>query len=145
MDEENFLDQYEEVFRDFISSDQQQLEMEPMNSYFRKLLHDLGTEFKFETTSNGEGPERHILVRKTEESKAPEKTLRKKRQTWSFGDREFFVDSTSNSVEVYLDRNGNVGFYDKRSDPKHIARKKVTTGSFKIKENKIIEIIDSEW
>jgi len=145
MDEEIFLDQHEEIFRDFIKSDQEILHLEPMNSYFRKLAHDLGAEFKCLTKSDGEGAERHIVVEKTEQSFLPEKTNRKKRQTWSFGDREFFVDTTRKSVEVYLDKDGNIGFYDEKTNPRHVVRKKISSGSFKIKENQIIEITDAAW
>ena len=139
MDEEIFLDQHEEIFRDFIKSDQEILHLEPMNSYFRKLAHDLGAEFKCLTKSDGEGAERHIVVEKTEQSFLPEKTNRKKRQTWSFGDREFFVDTTRKSVEVYWTKMAILGSMMKKQIHVMLCAKKsaqVHLRSKKIKSSK---------
>ncbi len=144
MDDE-ILNQYEEEFRKFLSGKTKTLHLPPMNSYQRRLLHQLALEFKFNTGSEGEGEDRHVVVSKTPESAAPEKKQTNRGPVWSYGDREFMVDSKRRSVWVYLAKDGSVGTLEPDTNTPLLTKKKITTGSFKVKNSRIVEIVDPEW
>lgn len=142
--EEEFLLQYEEKLIGFLESPDKVLHLEPMNSYYRRIIHNLAVRFGFGTSSEGADKERHVVITKTKESKAPERIKRKEPVTWNFRDREFLVDPLAKEVEVYLGKDGSVGLFNKDVRD-HITRKKVVSGAFKIKMNKIVELQDDEW
>ena len=48
----------------FIQSDESQLQMEPMNSYRRRMVHKIGTEYKLSSESTGEGDSRRSEERR---------------------------------------------------------------------------------
>ncbi|MBU3914446.1 hypothetical protein KKA14_02840 [bacterium] len=143
--DEDFIDQYEERLIEFINSDEKSIALEPMNSYYRRLLHKLALEFKFKTHSEGEGKERHIILTKNEKSSIPERKGKKTSVVWNFGDQEFLVNSLIDEVEIYLAKDGSVGLYDENAKIPYITKKTVVSGMFKIKMNKIVEVHDEEW
>lgn len=140
-----FLADCEERFIHFIESDETVLQLEPMNSYYRRLIHHLAMEFKFDTRSEGEEQDRHVVLTKSEKSAIPEKLVNKRPIVWNFGDHEFLVDPLQKEVEVYLGKDGTVGLYNAEANIPYITKKKVVSGAFKIKMNKIVELHDEEW
>lgn len=143
--DEGFIADCEEQLIAFMKSDETSLPLEPMNSYYRRLIHHLATEFKLTTNSEGEGPERHVVLAKNKNSRIPEKLKNQKPIVWNFGDKEFLVDPLQPEVEVYLGKDGSVGLFDEATTTAYIAKKKITSGVFKIKLNKIVELHDKEW
>jgi len=142
--DEDFLIQNEERLNEFLESSEETMHFEPMNSYFRRLVHQQALRFHFKSQSEGSEDNRHVVIAKTKKSKAPEKIKRKEQITWNFGDREFLVDPLAEEVAVYLGKDGSVGLYDE-SVRDHIATKNVVSGAFKVKMNKIVELLDDEW
>jgi len=49
----------------FIKSNETHLQMDPMNSYRRRMVHKIGTEFKLTSESTGEGDSRSVRLEKT--------------------------------------------------------------------------------
>lgn len=142
--DEEFLIETEERLLAFLESGEKTMHFEPMNSYYRRLVHHQALRFHFKSHSEGSEQDRHVVVAKTKKSKAPERIKRKEPVVWNFGDREFLVDPLAESVPVYLGKDGTVGLYDERVRD-HIATRNVVTGAFKIKMNKIVELHDEEW
>ena len=142
--EEEFLIQYEEKMIGFLESSDEKMHLEPMNSYYRRLIHNLALRFSFGTSSEGADKDRHVVITKKKGSKAPERIKRKDPVTWNFRDREFLVDPLAEEVEVYLGKDGSVGLFNENVRD-HITRKKGVSGAFKIKMNKIVELQDEEW
>ncbi len=140
-----FIAEYEEQLIAFMKSDQKALVLEPMNSYYRRLIHHLAMEFKLKTNSEGEGAERHVVLGKTKNSRIPDKLKNQKPIMWNFGDQEFLVDPLQPEIEVYLGKDGSVGLFDESLNVPYITKKKVVSGVFKIKMNKIVELHDEEW
>ena len=68
--------------------------------------------FKFESFSEGSGNDRHIIVKKTDESTMPERMKRSPQIVWNFGDREFLVDPLKGETEIFLGKDGSVGLFD---------------------------------
>ena len=58
---QEFLDYYAERLVSFIQSDEEMIHLEPMNSFYRRLIHNLAIRFKLKTHSEGENRERHIV------------------------------------------------------------------------------------
>ncbi|NQU63255.1 MAG: hypothetical protein HQ517_03080 [SAR324 cluster bacterium] len=142
--EEEFIIEQEEKLIEFLESKDKVLHLEPMNSFYRRLIHNLAARYGFGTSSEGADKDRHVVITKTNESKTPERIKRKDPVTWNFRDREFLVDPLAEEVDVYLAKDGSVGLYNE-SVRDHITRKKVVSGVFKIKMNKIVELQDDEW
>ncbi len=141
---QEFLDYYAERLVSFIQSDEEMIHLEPMNSFYRRLIHNLAIRFKLKTHSEGENRERHIVITKAGDSSIP-KDLNLRTPVWDWGDREFLVNSLEEEVEIVLNRDGSFGLkkFDKKA--KLLDAQKITTGSFKIKNNKIITIHDLDW
>ncbi len=143
--DEVLLSDYEEQFVEFMKSEETELHLEPMNSYYRRLVHHLAKEFRLKTHSEGDGADRHVVLTKSDESLIPDKVRNQRPIVWNFGDQEFLVDPLQSLVEVYLGKDGSVGLYDETITTPYITKKKVVSGAFKIKMNKIVELHDDEW
>ncbi len=143
--DEAFLTEYEEQLIDFMKGEQNVLHLAPMNSYYRRLVHHLALEFDLKTHSEGEGADRHVVLSKKDESSVPNRLKNQRTIMWNFGDQEFLVDPLQPEVEVFLGKDGSVGLFDESSKTPYIAKKKVVSGVFKIKMNKIVELHDEEW
>ena len=55
----------------FIKSDESHLQMEPMNSYRRRMVHKICAEYKLTSESTGEGESRSVRLAKTAETTIP--------------------------------------------------------------------------
>ena len=144
-EEQAFLSLQENLLAEFVNSEKEILHLEPMNAYYRRLIHQLSIEFKLESFSEGEDKNRHIVLKKNPDSTIPEQKYNEQNTCWDFGDREFFVGKDSSGIKIVLTSDGNVEEYMSQDSIKIIARKTVTTGSFKIKQNQIIVITDEIW
>ena len=105
---QEFLDYYAERLVSFIQSDEEMIHLEPMNSFYRRLIHNLAIRFKLKTHSEGENRERHIVITKAGDSSIP-KDLNLRTPVWDWGDREFLVNSLEEEVEIVLNRDGSFG------------------------------------
>ena len=143
--DDEFLSECEDLLAGFMKMSEKTLDLEPMNSYYRRLVHNLASKFKLETSSKGEDKERHVVLTKTEESKTPETVTKRRPIVWNFGNQEFLVNPLEECVEIYLGKDGSVGIYNESAKIPYITKKKVASGSFKIKMNKIVEMNDQEW
>ena len=56
----------------FIQSDDTYLQMDPMNSYYRMMVHKVGTEYKLRSESKGNGENRSVRLSKTISTKIPD-------------------------------------------------------------------------
>ena len=62
----------------FIKSEEIQLQLEPMNSFRRRMVHKIGTKYKLTSESKGEGTNRSVSLRKTELTEIPENIMQNK-------------------------------------------------------------------
>ncbi|MCP4295923.1 MAG: hypothetical protein GY786_09980 [Proteobacteria bacterium] len=143
--EEDFLLEYQNTLTEFIESTEKTLILPPMNSFFRRLVHNLAKRFKLNTASKGGELDRHVTISKTDVSFIPKPITKKAQPIWNFGDKEFLVDPQAEQVEVGLEKDGTVSLADPSKSGIYLDVKKVTTGAFKIRNNKVVEIQDSEW
>ena len=145
--EQEFVLQIEKKINWFQKSGRDYVRLKPMNSYYRRLSHKMADSLGLFTCSEGEGPDRHIVVhrlKKSLEKPTPMMPESSQNYKWDFGDREFFVNSLQAEVEIFLGRDGTVGLSEV-SGQNYITKRKITTKSFKIRKDQIVIIHDNEW
>ena len=143
--DEVFIAEYEEQLLAFFESDEKMMHLSPMNSYYRRLVHHLALEFNFDTHSEGEEADRHVVVAKKKGSHIPKRLEHQKPKVFDFGEQEFLVDPLQPEVEIFLGKDGSLGIYDESANIPYVTKKKVVSGVFKVKNNKIVELHDEEW
>jgi len=124
----------------FIKSNETNLQMDPMNSYRRRMVHKIGTEFKLTSESTGEGESRSVRLEKTNASAIPENV--NKKRVFDRGIEIFYAKS---GAEIVLRNDGSFGISLKERESRVLDKRTVEDGEFRIRENKIICKDDSNW
>jgi hypothetical protein len=124
----------------FIQSDETNLQMDPMNSYRRRMVHKIGTEYKLSSESTDEGENRSVRLSKTATTEIPENI--NKQMVIDRGIEIFYVKPGS---EIVLRNDGSFGVALKERDNKILDKRTVEEGEFRIRDNKIICKDDSNW
>ena len=75
--DKELMTEINEALISFIKSNETHLQMDPMNSYRRRMVHKIGTEFKLTSESTGEGDSRSVRLEKTHVSAIPENVNKK--------------------------------------------------------------------
>jgi len=128
------------VLISFIKSNETHLQMDPMNSYRRRMVHKIGTEFKLISESTGEGDSRAVRLEKTTASAIPE-NVNKKRVI----DRGIEIFYVKPGAEIVLRNDGSFGISLKERETRVLDKRTVEDGEFRIRENKIICKDDNNW
>ena len=124
----------------FINSDDIYLQLEPMNSYRRRMVHKIGTKYKLTSESTGEGDSRSVRLGKTNSSSIPDNINYN-----SMIDRGIEIFYAKPGAEIVLRNDGSFGISLKERESRILDRRKVEDGEFRIRENKIICKQDSKW
>jgi hypothetical protein len=124
----------------FIKSNETHLQMDPMNSYRRRMVHKIGTEFKLTSESTGEGDSRAVRLEKTNVSAIPENVNKKR-----VFDRGIEIFYAKPCAEIVLRNDGSFGISLKERESRVLDKRTVEDGQFRIRENKIICKDDSNW
>jgi len=144
LEDRSFNNMIFDQFEEFIKSGETTLLMPPMNSYKRRLVHQLALEFEMESQSEGEDKERHNVLTKTDKTAVPQKSPLKQ-ITWNHGNREYLTPKSRDGVKISLLSNGSVMTDGAYLPDDIITSKVVTTGSFKVINNRIIEFHEDGW
>jgi hypothetical protein len=124
----------------FVQSDGTHLQMDPMNSYRRRMVHKVGAEYKLSSESTGEGENRSVRLSKTATTEIPENI--NKQMIIDRGIEIFYVKP---GAEIVLNNDGSFGVALKELDNKILDKRTVEEGEFRIRNNKIICKQDSNW
>ncbi|MBT3214494.1 MAG: hypothetical protein HN351_07605 [Deltaproteobacteria bacterium] len=124
----------------YIQSDDAHLQMDPMNSYRRRMVHKIATEYKLNSESTGEGEDRSVRLSKTATTTIPE-NINKQRVV----DRGIEIFYAKPGAEIVLRTDGSFGVSLKEGDNKILDKRTVDEGEFRIRDNKIICKQDSNW
>lgn len=76
--EQEFTEEMHGRLQQFLASDEQGMALEPMNSFKRRVVHNLAKEYGIETESRGEDRERHVYLIRTTSSATPSNAPRRK-------------------------------------------------------------------
>jgi len=124
----------------FIKSKETQLQLEPMNSFRRRLVHKIGTKYKLTSESTGEGIKRSVSLRKTELTEIPGNIMQK-----NVIDRGIEIFYAKPGTEIVLRKDGSFGIALNERDTRILDRRPVEDGEFRIRQNKIVRRNDSNW
>lgn len=140
-DDYKFLDTIQERFTALMESNDEMLELEPMNSYQRRLVHKVASNFKLKSHSVGE-EERYVCAVKTQESLIPEKKEKKNQRIFDYGAQSFFALP---ETELILKTDGSIGILRKADRNDFIDKRIIPTREFRIRQNKIVCQGEKEW
>jgi len=124
----------------FINSDDSHLQLEPMNSYRRRMVHKIGSKYHLTSESIGEGDSRSVRLGKTNSTAIPKNSNYNK-----VIDRGIEIFYAKPGAEIVLRNDGSFGISLKERESRVLDRRKVEDGEFRIRENKIICKQDSKW
>ena len=124
----------------FVKSEETHLELEPMNSFRRRMVHKIGTKYKLTSESTGEGVNRSVSLRKTELTEIPENTIQNK-----VFDRGIEIFYAKPGTEIVLRKDGSFGVELNEREKRILDKRPVEDGEFRIRQNKIICRNDSNW
>ena len=124
----------------FIKSEETQLQMEPMNSFRRRMVHKIGSKYKLTSESTGEGINRSVSLRKTELTEIPGNIMQN-----NVIDRGIEIFYSKPGAEIVLRKDGSFGISLNERETRVLDRRPVEDGEFRIRQNKIICRNDSNW
>ena len=124
----------------FIKSEETQLQMEPMNSFRRRMVHKIGSKYNLTSESTGEGINRSVSLRKTELTEIPGNIMQN-----NVIDRGIEIFYSKPGTEIVLRKDGSFGISLNKRETRVLDRRPVEDGEFRIRQNKIICRNDSNW
>ena len=124
----------------FVKSEETHLQLEPMNSFRRRMVHKIGTKYKLTSESTGEGINRSVSLRKTEQTEIPENILQN-----NVIDRGIEIFYSKPGTEIVLRKDGSFGIALNERETRILDRRPVEDGEFRIRQNKIVCRNDSNW
>ncbi len=140
--DQEFLDGVRRKLVRLLESEEEMLELEPMNSYQRRLVHKLATTYGFKSQSVGE-TERFVCVIKTQESAIPQQDMNPAPgQIYDMGDQIFYAVP---QTRVVLRADGSVGVVWKDNTLPNLDERVLPTGEFRIRKNQIVCPGDPNW
>ena len=138
--DEELIAEINEAFVRFIKSEETQLQLEPMNSFRRRMVHKMGAKYKLTSESTGEGINRSVSLRKTELTEIPENIMQN-----NVIDRGIEIFYSKPGTEIILRKDGSFGIALNERETRILDRRPVEDGEFRIRQNKIVCRNDSNW
>ena len=138
--DEELITEINDTLMRFIKSEETHLQLEPMNSFRRRMVHKIGTKYKLTSESKGEGINRSVSLRKTEISAIPENIMQN-----NVIDRGIEIFYAKPGTEIVLRKDGSFGIAINEQDKRVLDSRPVEDGEFRIRQNKIICRHDNNW
>jgi hypothetical protein len=143
-DDQRFIEDLESRIRYFLQSDESELALEPMNSYKRRLVHQVAMQYKLGTESRGEEPNRSVCLLRTEEAEMPEERASRTR-LWDFGAQSFPINPGTEGVRLALKQDGSLEIWNEGDKHRYVSERLVTSRQVRVRKGKIIVPSDPEW
>ena len=124
----------------FVKSEETHLQLEPMNSFRRRMVHKIGTKYKLTSESTGEGINRSVSLKKTEITVIPENIIQN-----NVIDRGIEIFYAKPGTEIVLRKDGSFGIALNERNIKILDRRPVEDGEFRIRQSKIVCRRDNNW
>ena len=138
--DEELIAEINDALVHFIKSEETQLQLEPMNSFRRRMVHKIGTRYKLTSESTGEGINRSVSLRKTEQTEIPENIMQN-----NVIDRGIEIFYSKPGTEIVLRKDGSFGIALNERETRILDKRPVEEGEFRIRQNKIVCSNDSNW
>ena len=134
------IDEINDALVRFVKSEETHLQLEPMNSFRRRMVHKIGTKYKLTSESTGEGINRSVSLRKTELTEIPVNIMQN-----NVIDRGIEIFYSKPGTEIVLRKDGSFGVALNERETRILDRRPVEDGEFRIRQNKIVCRNDSNW
>ncbi len=141
--EEAFAEELETRIRYFVQSGDKELELEPMNSYRRRLVHQIAKPYKLDSDSRGEDPKRYVCLIKSGKSEIPEGVA--KPRAWDFGTITYPVDPGPDGLRLALLVDGSLEIWRERQSRMVLHERVVKARQVRIRNGKIVEPGETGW
>ena len=138
--DEELIAEINDTLMRFVKSEETHLQLEPMNSFRRRMVHKIGTKFKLTSESKGEGINRSVSLRKTELTAIPENIIQN-----NVIDRGIEIFYSKPGTVIVLRKDGSFGIALNERETRILDRRPVEDGEFRIRQNKIVCRNDSNW
>jgi len=138
--DEELITEINDALVRFIKSEETKLQLEPMNSFRRRMVHKIGTKYKLTSESIGEGINRSVSLRKTEQTEIPENMMQN-----NVIDRGIEIFYSKPGTEIVLRKDGSFGISLNERETRILDKRSVEDGEFRIRQNKIVCRNDSNW
>lgn len=133
------------ILLDFVNGKDSQTTLKPMNSFVRRIIHQLAKDFQIASSSEGTEDQRHVVLKKTPKTHIPKQLKTFNMPVWNFSHREFLVHRSNNGSTMVLLKNGSIELLANQSSEMILDQQLITTGSFKVMKNKIVQFTDPAW
>ena len=140
---DGFSEEIELRIQRFLQSDDKELVFEPMNSYQRRLIHNIAKPYQLDTDSRGEEPERCVCLIKTAVSTPPQGV--RMPRAWDFGNQTFAVNPGEEGLRIALKVDGSVEILREGDQKQVVDERLVTTREFRVRGGKIVLPGDPGW
>lgn len=121
----------------FLKSEEQSLDLEPMNSYRRRMVHTTAKKYNMTSESRGEDRERYVCLIKSGDTPAAAAAPTNVR-LWDFGTQSFTINPGENGLHMALKIDGSVEIWNEREKNQIIADRVVNANEFRIRQGKIL-------
>ena len=138
--DEELIAEINDTLMRFVKSEETHLQLEPMNSFRRRMVHKIGTKCKLTSESTGEGINRSVSLNKTEITEIPENIMQKQ-----VIDRGIEIFYAKPGTEIVLRNDGSFGIALNEKETRILDRRHVEDGEFRIRNNQIVFRHDSNW
>ena len=132
----DFQRELEMRFSYFLQSEEQSLDLEPMNSYRRRMVHTAAKKYNMTSESRGEDRDRYVCLIKSGDT--PAATEKPNVRLWDFGSQSFTVNPGENGIHLALKIDGSVEIWNEREKNQIIADRVVNTNEIRIRQGKIL-------
>jgi len=133
----------------FLRSPEEELELEPMNSYRRRMVHTIGIKFNLRTESRGEDRDRYVCLVKTPETLAPEAaaeaTPAGRVRLWDYGSQTFPVNPGTEGIHMALKVDGSLELFREQDRAHIVADRVVTAREFRVRQGRILLPDDPDY
>ncbi len=142
-DDRDFRRELEMRLQVFLTAEDEELELEPMNSYRRHLAHSIAQEYHLKSESRGEDRERRVCLIKTPQTQAPQSSARTR--AWDFGTQTFAVNAGSEGLRIALLLDGSVEILAEGNRRPVLDERVVTSREIRVRRGRIVEPGDPNW
>lgn len=143
-DDQRFVEDLESRIRFFLQSEDNELALEPMNSYKRRLAHQVAVQYKLGTESRGEEPNRSVCLLRTPEAEIPQERAPRVK-LWDFGAQTFPINPGPDGVRLALKQDGSLEIWNDADKHRYLAERLVTSRQVRIRKSKIVTPDDPDW
>ena len=129
----------------FLRSPEEELELEPMNSYRRRMVHSIAVKFNLRTESRGEDRDRYVCLVKTPESLAGDTAPAGRVRLWDFGNQTFPINPGASGIHMALKLDGSLELFREQDRAHIVADRVVTTREFRVRKGRIVVPGDPDY